>query len=235
MNQKEQVIDAMRKNGGYATLQKLNTLVDVSGWNSKTPYASIRRIVQVNKEFFKIKPGLWALRECEKSVLEKFEIKEGDRVSEDIFTHGYYQGILIEMGNMHHYETYVPAQDKNRKFLETPLKDIATVGELPAFTYDRILRKARTVDVIWFNERMLPYRFYEVEHSTDIKNSLNKFFELQDFRTEFYIVADGTRKKQFNDIIDCSIYNPIRQYVRFFSYENLVKQYENERSLVETI
>jgi len=63
---------------------KLNTLVDVSGWNSKTPYASIRRIVQVNKEFFKIKPGLWALRECEKSVLEKFEIKEGDRVSEDI-------------------------------------------------------------------------------------------------------------------------------------------------------
>jgi len=64
---------------------------------------------------------------------------------------------------------------------------------------------------------------------------LNKFFELQDFRTEFYIVADGTRKKQFNDIIDYSIYNPIRQYVRFFSYENLVKQYENERSLVETI
>ena len=82
---------------------------------------------------------------------------------------------------------------------------------------------------------MLPYRFYEVEHSTDIKNSLNKFFELQDFRTDYYIIADDSRKKQFYDIMECSIYSPIRDYVKFFSYENLVKQYESERSLVETI
>lgn len=235
MNQKEQVIEAMKNNGGYATLQQLNVLVDVSKWKSKTPYASIRRIVQVNNEFFKIKPGLWALREYEKCVFDKFEIKKGDKKSEDYFTHGYYQGILIEMGNMHHYETYVPAQDKNRRFLETPLKEIATVPELPNFSYDYILRKAKTVDVIWFNERMLPYRFYEVEHSTDIKNSLNKFFELQDFRTDYYIIADDSRKKQFYDIMECSIYSPIRDYVKFFSYENLVKQYESERSLVETI
>ena len=67
------------------------------------------------------------LREYEKCVFDKFEIKKGDKKSEDYFTHGYYQGILIEMGNMHHYETYVPAQDKNRSFLETPLKEIATV------------------------------------------------------------------------------------------------------------
>ena len=60
MNQKEQVIEAMKNNGGYATLQQLNVLVDVSKWKSKTPYASIRRIVQVNNEFFKIKLGLWA-------------------------------------------------------------------------------------------------------------------------------------------------------------------------------
>ena len=29
MNQKEQVIEAMKNNGGYATLQQLNVLVDV--------------------------------------------------------------------------------------------------------------------------------------------------------------------------------------------------------------
>ena len=28
------------------------------------------------------------------------------------------QGLIIEIGNMKHYATYVPAQDQNRKFLE---------------------------------------------------------------------------------------------------------------------
>ena len=35
----------------------------------------------------------------------------------------------------------------------------------------------------------MPCAFYEVEHSTDMKNSLNKFYKLQDFRAKFYIVA----------------------------------------------
>ena len=58
MKQKYYVIDAMRANGGYATLQQLNMLVDFSTWKTKTPEASIRRIVQENDEFFRIQPGL---------------------------------------------------------------------------------------------------------------------------------------------------------------------------------
>ena len=56
MKQKYYVIDAMRANGGYATLQQLNMLVDFSTWKTKTPEASIRRIVQENDEFFIISP-----------------------------------------------------------------------------------------------------------------------------------------------------------------------------------
>lgn len=63
MTQKENVIEAMRKNGGYATFQQLNQIVDFSTWKTKTPQASVRQIVQVNDEFFRIKPGLWALTE----------------------------------------------------------------------------------------------------------------------------------------------------------------------------
>lgn len=69
------------------------------------------------------------------------------------------------------------------------------------YTYPEILKRAKTVDTIWFNERKMPCAFYEVEHSTDIKNSLNKFYELQDFRAKFYIVAAKERKVQFSDII----------------------------------
>ena len=68
MKQYEQVIKTMRENGGFATLGYLNNNVDVSKWKTKTPYASIRRIVQDNRFFFKIKPGLWALIKTKLSV-----------------------------------------------------------------------------------------------------------------------------------------------------------------------
>ena len=93
----------MRKNGGYATFQQLNQIVDFSTWKTKTPQASVRQIVQVNDEFFRIKPGLWALTEYKEDVLRRFDIVENNARSEEIFTHSYYQGIIVELGNMHNY------------------------------------------------------------------------------------------------------------------------------------
>ena len=73
--------------------------------------------------------------------------------------------------------TYIPPQDKNRKFINQRLGDIVDITELPSFTYGELMRRAKTVDVIWFNEREMPSNFYEVEHTTDIKihlqNSMN--------------------------------------------------------------
>jgi len=63
------------------------------------------------------------------------------------------------------------------------------------------------VDVIGFNrERHMPAAFYEVEHSTDIKNSLSKFYELQDFNARFCIVADKSRRNEFDDKLSASIF-----------------------------
>lgn len=101
MSQKDNVIEAMRQNGGYATFQQLNRLVDYSTWKTKTPQASIRQIVQVYDEFFRIKPGLWALTEYKDDVLRRFDIIENDGRSDEAFTHSYYQGIIVEHGNMH--------------------------------------------------------------------------------------------------------------------------------------
>ncbi|MBC5683045.1 hypothetical protein [Ruminococcus hominis] len=232
MSQKDKVIDAMRRNGGYATFQQLNQLVDFSTWKTQTPQANIRRIVQVHDEFFRIKPGLWALSECKEDVLKRFDIVENDTKSDDLFTHSYYQGIIVELGNMHNYKTYVPNQDKNKKFLERKLCELTTESELPEFTYDKIAKRAKTIDVIWFNERRMPFRFYEVEHSTNITNSLDKFYELQDFRADFYIIADESRRNQFDRLLERNIYSSIRNYVKFFNYENLINQYTKESSLM---
>ena len=104
-------------------------------------------------------------------ILKKFDLKDGDKKSEEQFSHGYYQGLLVEIGKMHHYTTYVPAQDKNRKFINQRLGDIADTISLPNFTYENLLKKAKTVDVIWFNTRNMPSNFYEIEHTTDIKKN----------------------------------------------------------------
>ena len=73
--QEQQVIQAMRRAGGFATLRKLNEIVDFSTWKTLTPEASIRRIVQQSKGIFRIQPGLWALEEERDSVLEKLNLK----------------------------------------------------------------------------------------------------------------------------------------------------------------
>jgi hypothetical protein len=52
MNQREAVIEAMRTNGGYATLGELyKRALKVPGvsWETKTPFKSINRIVQISK------------------------------------------------------------------------------------------------------------------------------------------------------------------------------------------
>ena len=223
--QERQVVDTLRKHGGYATLGNLYNLVNTTNWKTKTPNESIRRIVQQSKDIFKIRPGLWALEECRDEILEKFELKGNESKNEERFTHGYFQGLLVEIGNMKNFTTYVPAQDQNRRFLETPLKDICSTIEIPSFGYQDIINRAKTVDVIWFNYRKMPNSLFEVEHSTDIQNSVAKFCDLQDYHSRFIIVAPENRHDQFKKVMERTIFHEIIDRVEFHSYEDISKQY----------
>jgi hypothetical protein len=225
MKQHEAVAQAMRENGGYATLGHLyRTAIKVTGceWGTKTPFASIRRIVQQNPAFFKIKPGLWALTESRESVLRKFALTEDTSPKKnEEFSHSYYQGLIVEIGNLKKYETFIPNQDKNKPFLSRKLSDVSTLRQFHKFTYDHVLRRAQTIDVSWFNERGMPNAFFEIEHSTDIQNSLLKFLELQDFRVKFHIVSDAARRKEFQGKISYTAFRPISSFVAFIDYETL--------------
>jgi len=220
MKQYEQIINVMQENGGYATLGFLNQNVDISIWNTKTPFATIRRIVQDERFFFKIKPGLWALKEFENIILNKFQIQNKIKTEDnDKFNHSYYQGLLIEIGNLKGFKTHVPAQDKNKKFLEKPLGEISNIDKMLDFSYPEIVNRAKTIDVIWFNDRKMPYSFFEVEHSTNIQNSLLKFRDLQDFYSSFYIVGSIKRKKEFENKINYGAFKIIQERVRFIDYD----------------
>ena len=123
MKQFEAVMKVMKENGGFATLGHLYQhalKIKDCEWKTKTPYASIRRIVQDDRFFFKIKPGLWALKSQKDDVLKKFSLDEKSSIKKkEEFNHTYFQGLLAEIGNVNGFETHVPNQDKNKLFLTT--------------------------------------------------------------------------------------------------------------------
>jgi len=225
MKQNEAIKQTIEKLGGMATLGQLYQEVfkiQECEWKTKTPYASIRRIVQTDADIFKIKPGLYALTKY-KLTLEKQGILpddvQKDREESRIFHHSYYQGLLLEIGNMKEMLTYIPPQDKNKIFLNKPLKNISTLDEMVHFSYPQIVNRAKTIDVIWFNERKMMSSVFEIEHSTDIQNSLLKFHDLQDFYTQFYIVSSSRRRDEYWKKIDYSAFKDIKNRVKFIDYD----------------
>lgn len=232
MKQKDYVIDALARLGAVATLGELYRSCDTHSWGTKTPFATIRRIVQTSDEIFKIHPGLYGLSAKKDEILSKFDLK--NKKENQAFTHAYYQGIIAQIGILRGLSSYIPPQDKNKIFLGRKLGEMANLDKIYDFTYPQILKFAKTIDVVWFNSRKMPCAFFEVEHSTDFKNSINKFFELQDFRAKFFVVADKARKAQFEGVISVSIYSPIRNFVKFADYESIATQYEKENLKIET-
>lgn len=227
--QKNFVLKAFKKIGPMATLGELYDKTDISKLGIKTPFATIRRILQTNSEFFKIQSGLWGLSSQKNEILKKIGIKNTTKIVDNKFTHTYYQGLITEIGNLRNYQTYIPSQDKNKIYIDKQLFYSAKMTKIYDFTYPGILKFAKTVDVIRFNDRKMPDSFFEVEHTTDFKNSINKFFELQDFMANFYVVAKKDRKKEFENIINSSIYLPIKKPVKFAAYESIVKQFEFQK------
>ena len=206
MTQAQAVIETIDKLGGIATLNQINQHVfevEDCVWKTKTPFASVRRIVQQTKGIYKIKPGLYAL-ETYRKQFEQDGIAvqtEKNKNSEEVkaFNHSYYQGLLLEIGRMRHLDTFVPNQDKNKMFIKTPLGEIRTLQTIPQYSYADLVERSSTIDVIWFNDHRMPHSFYEIEHSTDIQNSLLKFNDLKDFSARMVIVADEKRHAEFGN------------------------------------
>lgn len=225
MKQHEAVIKIMEQSGGFATLGYLNQeVLKVPGieWKTKTPFASIRRIVQDERFFFKIKPGLWALlshkRKLPQDILPTEVVA---KQKQELFNHSYYQGLLVEIGKLKRYEVFVPNQDKNKRFLGKTLGEVSAQRDFYQFGYDHIVRRAKTIDVCWFNIRKMPSTLFEIEHSTDIQNSLLKFMELRDFNTNFFIVADKVRKAEYAGKLVLNAFVPIKTRVQFMDYDKL--------------
>jgi hypothetical protein len=59
-----------------------------------------------------------------------------------------------------------------------------------------------------------------------LKIPFPKFYELQDFNAGFYIVADASRMKEYEDKIHVSMFKAIEKRVKFLDYKRVVDMYE---------
>ena len=75
-------------------------------------------------------------------------------------------------------------------------------------------------------KEICPIFFLEIEHSTDIQNSVAKFCNLQDFCSRFFIVEPQKRREPFEKVIGGSAFEGMRGWIGFATYEVIQKQYE---------
>jgi hypothetical protein len=217
MNQREAVIEVMRLSGGYATLGHLyHEALKLPGveWKTQTPFKSINRIVQNPDYFFRIRPGLWALLEAKDKLPS--DLRDSAKPES---THAFYQGLLVELGNLRKYHTFVPNQDRRKTYLGKRLGDLITVKSIYPFTYEEIVRKAGSVDVIWFNDRRFPTEFIEVENTTDINGAFLKFTNFDGFSSTLRIVAPAARQAEFRSKLQQQVFSTIAGRTKFTSYE----------------
>lgn len=226
----EAIEQVMLHNGYFAPLKLLYKEIwkykDISKVKGKTPDFTIQALVQREKRFIKIGLGVYALTEYIDKLPKLSSPKTESEKKEHL--HAKVQGMLIEIGNSRNEVEDTYTNDKKWVFENKTLGSLATLSEVPPFTYDHIIKETvRFVDVIWFNKRGFPYKIFEVEHSTNFRDAFVKFIELQDFQTQFYCIAKEDRKEKFDRELQKSAFEVLHKRCEFKTYENVQNDYEN--------
>ncbi len=216
--------------GYIATLKQIYEVAPkYKAFSGLTPDRTINERVQRDSNFVKLKPGLYGLKKYLDKLPDIYNPKVEKSEEENFqITHSYIQGLLLEIGNMNGFSTFAP--DKNRQFLSKKLKEVMTCSEVPKFTFDSIVNSTKFIDVIWFNERNFPNTVFEIENSTNFRNSLVKFVELQDFKTSMIMIApeNESKRNKFNQEIEKSAFTTIKDRVKFYDY-NFVEELYNSQ------
>lgn len=215
----------MLHNGYFAPLKLIYNEIwkykDKSKIIGKTPDMTVQERVQRDKRFTRIGLGVYALTE----YLNKLPPITSPKTKE--YLHTKIQGMLIEIGNNKNEVENTYTNDKGKIFDNKTLGSLTTLPKVPPFTFEYIINQTvRFFDVIWFNKRDYPFKIFEVEDTTDFTRSLNKFIELQDFRTAFYCISSRDREEKFKREINKAICEPLRNRCEFISYEQVENDYK---------
>jgi len=152
---------------------------------------------------------------------------------ESISSHEEAETALLQTGNLLGFNTYTA--DPSKECQGVKLGDLVGLKDIPPFTYERLLKTIREIDVIWFKEEFPRYCF-EVEHTTGVRDGLLRLYQIRELGTRFFIVAPQDVIVRFKTEILRDPFYKIKERYNFKTYEellsfhNAVVEYDKERN-----
>jgi len=228
MTKVEAIQKVMEDNNGTASLEIIYQNVEKyypTAKQSNEWEAGIRgvlyREIRNNKRFKKIGLSIYALAD----YVEQQKPKKDDIVR----MHSYIEGICIEIGNFknHHTFTADPSADYRDNL---KLQNLATMNEIPLFSYPEVIQETKRMDVVWFNQKGLcfPQKIFEVVDSIGTLNgAFNRCLQLKNFRTEFFIVSPEQHRNKFNQTMNLESYKESSDRFKFINYDEIIELYDN--------
>ena len=229
---KDVVRGALSELGGQAHLSQINKKIEGHPKTRTNPTwrDTIRRVVRQYKIFEPVPP--------ERSGIYRLVEEEIPETGPQAFTeepetnHGIAQGMLVILGNVYGYETYVPPRDQTvRRFQGRPLSDFVTVSDCThVFSGSRNLPKIREIDALWFDEDddgLFPTYAFEGEETTGVKNGLDRLLKIpRRYVASFYIIAPSAKEKElFDRYVNQTPFRSFKDRFSFRYYKELEELY----------
>lgn len=228
MTKVDAIEKVMEDNGGTATLSDIYeniTKYYPNAKRSKSWESGLRgvlyRELAHDRRFKRLGLSIYALKDYK----EQSKPNKGDKVR----MHSYIEGICLELGTFKNYDTYTADPSAfYRDHLQ--LKNFVSVTDFPKFSYDEIVDEVKRVDVVWFNKNGLafPQKVFEVVDSVGtLEGAFNRSIQLNNFNTEFFIVAPEKHRAKYERTLHLEGYKKYSDRFRFVNYENIISLYES--------
>ncbi len=222
MTWKDLVAQALAELGGEGHLTDINRLLKGHPKTATNPtwQDTIRRVVRQYGIFEPLPPDRSGRYRLVMPAEIPAEIATLDAADAEV-DHGVAQGMLVTLGRLHGYETYVPKTDQTiRRFQGRPLSEVVSVRDCDDLFDDRSIRKVREIDVLWFAEDdqgLYPVYAFEVEHTTRVKDGLDRLLKIPErFHSRLFVVGpDAGTGALFDTLVSQS---PFRQHRSRFTY-----------------
>lgn len=154
-------------------------------------------------------------------VPERFPVSQ-------ISTHTEAQGIILELGQILGYDTYVA--DPSKAYRGKRIEEVATCRDIPP-EYQGI-KNIEKVDVIWFGSAS--FCFFEVVDSIGTLNeALHRLFQALPLNAKFFVVAPEDHRSKFEKYMSESPYKVYKHRYYFRSYQELASFFELTKDFTE--
>ena len=227
MTKVEAIEQVMLDNGGAASLKVIYDNIcqyypsakESSDWEAGVRGVLYREI-RNKRKFKKIGLSIYALMNYQE---EEIPIN-----TDKIRMHSFIEGICLELGNFDGYLTYTA--DPSALYRDNlKLNAVATMRDIPNFSYSEIVGEAKKIDVIWFNKSgyAFPKKVFEVVDSIGtLDGAFRRSIQLKSFITEFYIVAPEKHREKYNQTLDLELFHTVKKRFTFLNYDDIQELYE---------